>query len=99
MYSDHVNKDRAERIALVDRIGWGDRLTSIVVNRGRKEGREILILTNNAIIEVRNERTLRLVTVLIARPKQLEQFFPDEPVPEWLLWTARLHQRLGYNKI
>ena len=63
-----------------------------------RQGRMALIakISTTGIITVRNVRSRKVVTYLIARPGQLKRFFTDA-IPEYLVEIAREHQRLGYN--
>lgn len=96
MTSKHLTHDRQGRMALIAKIGYGKPVASIEVDNGHKNGPEQQTLSTTGIITVRNIRTRKVVTYLIARPGQLKRFFTDA-IPEYLVEIAREHQRLGYN--
>lgn len=100
MESKHYREERIERENLIKEIGLGEVVATFRVDRGHKNGAEIHTITTTAIIIVRNERTHKMVTKLIARPKQIERYF-DEKTEEVikLMEIAREHQRKGYNEM
>lgn len=100
MESKHYREERTERENLIREIGLGKVVATFRVDRGHKNGAEIHVITTTAIIIVRNERTNKMVTKLIARPKQIERYFEEktEEVIK-LMEVAREHQRKGYNEM
>ena len=100
MTSRHYNKDRVRREKLIKEIGIGVEVETFRVDRGHKDGAELHTITTTGIIIIRNERTHKLVTKLIARPNQIKRYFPKETeVVKKVIEIARIHQSLGYNMI
>lgn len=96
MTSKHYNRDRIIREKLIRQIGIGKEIKTIRVDRGHKDGAELHTITTNGIIIIRNERTHKMITKLIARPNQIRRYgIEDKKVIE----IARKHQALGYNMI
>ena len=75
MTSRHYTADRNAREELIKRIGNGTAITTIKVDRGHRNGAELHTITTTGIIEIRNERTHKLITKLIARPQQIKRYF------------------------
>lgn len=77
----HVREDRARRISRIGRcIGFGSVVRRAVVDTGHPQGLELHVLTDTGLVLVLNERSHRLVTVLIARPGQVRRYY--EPFGE-----------------
>lgn len=100
MESKHYTNDRIERENKIREIGIGEAVATFRVDRGHANGAELHTITTTAIIVIRNERTNKMVTKLIARPGQIERYFDEktETVIE-LMKIAREHQLKGYNKM
>ena len=100
MTSKHYNKDRIEREKLIKKIGIGKEVATFRVDRHHINGAELHTITSTGIIIIRNERTNKMVTKLIARPAQISRYFDEETkeVKE-IIKIARKHQELGYNMI
>ena len=96
MVSKHYIKDRVKREKLIKEIGIGKEVKTVRVDKGHPNGAELHTITSNGIIIIRNERTNKMVTKLIARPNQIKRYgIEDKKVIE----IARKHQELGYNMI
>ena len=96
MVSKHYIKDRVKREKLIKEIGIGKEVKTVRVDKGHPNGAELHTITSNGIIIIRNERTNKMVTKLIARPNQIKRYgIEDKRVIE----IARKHQELGYNMI
>lgn len=99
MYSKHYVMDRIEREKLIQKIGIGVALDTIRVDRNHKNGAELHTITSTGIIIIRNERTEKIVTKLIARPGQIKRYYDEIPeIMEKVIQIARIHQQMGYNK-
>lgn len=100
MESRHYTNERTEREEIIKKIGVGVAVASFRIDRGHRNGPEIHTITSNAIIIIRNERTNKMITKLIARPKQIERYFDEktETVIK-LMKIAKLHQMEGYNEM
>ena len=96
----HYTQDRRERENLIRQIGTGKAIANFTVDRGHRNGPEIHIITENAIIIVKNERTHKTVTKLIARPGQIRRYFTEitEEIQR-VIDKAREHELKGYNLI
>lgn len=98
MTSRHQEKDRKNRKELIETIGHGNTIKTVVVDRHHKNGPEIHELSDTGIITIFNLRTKKMITQLIARPGQIKRYFADnEIIPNELLELARQHQKLNYN--
>ena len=96
MTSRHYNRDRIIREKLIREIGVGKEIKTVRVDKGHPNGAELHTITTNGIIIIRNERTNKMITKLIARPNQIKRYdIEDKKVLE----IARKHQALGYNMI
>ena len=100
MISKHYIDERVERENKIKEIGIGEAVATFRVDRGHRNGAELHTITTTAIIIIRNERTNKMVTKLIARPGQIERYFDEktETVLK-LIKIAREHQAKGYNKM
>lgn len=100
--SVHYGVERQERHAFIqEHIGEGNIIDSFVVDRGHPNGAEIHSVTDTAIIIIRNQRTSKLITELIARPEQLRKLYrlENRKVPAKLLSLAYKHNMAFYNEI
>ena len=96
MTSRHYNRDRVIREKLIKEIGVGKEVKTVRVDKGHPNGPELHTITSNGIIIIRNERTHKMITKLIARPNQIRRYgIEDEKIIE----IARKHQTLGYNMV
>lgn len=99
MNSRHWEMDRAEREAIINMIGVGIVIKTVVVDRGHRNGPEVHKITDTGIVIIYNQRTGRMITKLIARPNQIRRYYKeDETIPEDLIQLAKDHQKRGYNK-
>ena len=96
MTSTHYNRDRVLREKLIKEIGLGKEITTVRVDKGHPMGAELHTITSNGIIIIRNEKTNKMVTKLIARPNQIRRYGIEN---KELIAIARKHQELGYNMI
>lgn len=98
MTSNHWMKDREAREALIKKIGIGQVIKTVVVDKGHKNGPEIHELTNTGIVVIYNKRSHKMITKLIARPGQVRRYYKEnEQVPTDVLKIAREHLKMGYN--
>lgn len=97
--SRHLKRDRKERLRIINEEigGYGNSLFSVVVDKGHVNGKEVHIITDNAIIMIYNQKTQIHVTDLIARPGQLTKH--NRPIPEYVMKKARYYQKMGWNEI
>jgi hypothetical protein len=100
MVSKHYVKDRVERERLIKTIGIGKEVATFKVDKGHPNGPELHTITSTGIIIIRNARTHKLVTKLIARPNQIRRYFDKETeIVKKLILIAEIHQKRGYNQI
>ena len=98
MTSNHWARDRKERAELVKRIGLGNTIKEVEVDRHHKNGPEIHRISDTGIITIFNKRTKKMVTQLIARPGQIRRYYKEnEVIPSELLQLAREHQKMNFN--
>ncbi len=93
----HYTRDRQERENLIQTIGNGNVVKRVVIDRGHRNGAEIHEITDNAIINIYNQRTGKLITKLIARPGQIRRYW-DGRVPNEIYKKAVEHEKKGYNE-
>ena len=100
MTSKHYKRDREVREAIIRQIGLGKEVITKEVDRGHPNGSELHTVTTTGIIIIRNKRTNKMITKLIARPSQISRYFDTETkeVRE-LKRIAQMHKELGYNEM
>lgn len=98
MDSKHYTEERRHREEIISRIGLGEAVVTIRVDRNHPKGAELHTITTTGIIIIHNEKTHKLVTKLIARPGQIRRYFDEVPeIIEKVIEVARVHQKMGYN--
>ena len=82
-----------------NKIGIGNPIRTFRCDRGHPNGPELHILTDTGIVIVKNERTNKLVTTLIARPGQIYRYYinENEVPPVELMNIAKEHMDAGYH--
>ena len=103
----HHTNDHKVRTNVINTLlgGYGKPVLINVVDRGHEKGLEKFILTDNAIIIVRNFRTDRHITDLIARKGQIFSRFGDKfktlpkEMQRHILDLCDDRERRGYNII
>ena len=100
----HMRDERGDRMNAIEEIGgYGKSVCKNIIDRGHRDGAEIFVLTDNAIIKVYNAETLRHITDLIARPEQIIDRMGsslaklDRGLLIQILNIARMHHEKGYN--
>lgn len=99
MNTKHYTNDRRERENLIKTvIGEGKEFQTFTVDRGHRNGPELHTITTTGIIIIRNARTKKIITKLIARPAQIKRYFKviTEAIQK-IIELAIMHTRLGYN--
>lgn len=99
--SRHYIKDREDRINFIDTyIGVGDIVDTFIVDRGHIKGVEEHDVTDTGIIIIKNYLSGKIITNIVARPKQLRELYGSEGrvPPRKLLRLAYRHNILGYNQ-
>ena len=98
MNSLHYEEERRHREEIISKIGLGTAVATFCVDRGHPKGPELHTITTTGIIIIRNKRSHKIVTKLIARPGQICRYFDTIPENiEKIIEIAKIHQRLGYN--
>ena len=98
MTSVHFTRDRQDRENLIKEIGSGKVVKRVVIDRGHRNGPEIHEVTDNAIVNIYNQRTGKLITKLIARPNQIKRYYKEGKAPKEILNKAYDHMKKGYNE-
>ncbi|MBO5828791.1 MAG: hypothetical protein J6R59_10140 [Paludibacteraceae bacterium] len=102
MVSRHYKSKRYKREKFIDKHlnGDGKVIDSFIVDKGHEKGLERHDVTENGIIIIYNSVSNKLITKLVARENQIKRYYHNsgrEP-PEWLLYLARYHESLRYNR-
>jgi hypothetical protein len=101
--SNHYKNKRYRREKFINKYLYGDGnvIDSFVVDKGHKDGLERHDVTDTGLIIVYNLKSKKLVTKLIARPKQIKRYYQDtgRKPPKWLLDLCYWHNTLHYNEI
>ena len=95
MLSAHYQNDRLIREKMIQHIGEGKVVRTVRWDRGHPNGAEIHKITDTGIIIIYNERTLKLVTKIIARPNQIRRYWKDGNAPQEIVNKAIEHARNG----
>lgn len=96
--SKHYLADRSKREALIKTIGEGKIIATFTVDKHHRNGPELHSITDTGIIIIRNKRTKKMVTKLIARPQQIKRYFKTVNAEvEKIIKLAQEHTNLGYN--
>lgn len=99
MTSRHWKADRQRRSHIIAQIGLGQVIKEVIVDRGHKNGPEIHKVTTTGLVIIYNQRTLKMVTILIARPNQVKRYFNENEAPQDIINLAFEHMKAGYNKM
>jgi len=95
MNSKHYNNSRELRETIIRAIGYGNIVKSVVVDNGHPNGPEIHQLSDTGIITIYNQRTLKMITKLIARPGQVRRYYKQgESIPKKIIELALEHQKM-----
>jgi hypothetical protein len=98
MNSKHYTEDRQKREALIQKIGLGEIIKTVEIDRGHKNGPEIHTISSTGIITIYNKYSKKLVTKLIARPGQIRRYYTtNEEAPEYLIKITREYQKMRFN--
>lgn len=95
----HWDERRSRNDFIKDVIGIGNVVDTFKWDKGHPNGPELHSITDTGIIIVRNERTNKLVTTLIARPGQIYRYYSTNGLkaPQHLMDIAQEHMNKGYN--
>ena len=96
MTSRHYLQDRQLREEVIQFIGYGTIIKSVVIDRGHVKGAEIHEISDTGIINIYNQNTHKLITKLIATPSQIKRYYTvNEIVPQFLIKLAIAHRHLA----
>ena len=97
----HWTERQSRNDFIKNEIGMGNPIRTFRWDKGHPNGPELHTITDTGIIIVRNERTGKLVTTLIARPGQIYRYYikEGEQPPSYLMNIAHQHMNEGYNYI
>lgn len=101
-YTHHYINDNKSRVEFIkNHIGIGNKVDTFYWDKGHPNGAEYHTITDTGIIIVRNARTMKVVTILIARPQQIKRYYiaNNQPIPFNVVQVAYEHQLKGYNKM
>lgn len=106
MVSQHYRNKRNKREKFIDEYLNGDGyiIDGFVIDKGHKDGLEVHSITENGIIIIHNYHSGKLITKLLARPKQITRYYEmtgREPPKEYekILQLAKWHECLNYNYV
>lgn len=85
-----------------EEIGEGRCVDAFIVDKEHPNGNEVHYILDNGVIVITNERTGKIVTELIARPRQIYRYWDGlgEEFPEeykGIITLAGEHQKNGCN--
>ena len=98
----HFSADRKSRAAILEELkapilSVNGKLCIFIVDKGHKNGKEIHVITENAVIHIYNYYSKRYIKGLIARPAQLKRYGAD--IPNEVIEKAYMHVSMHYNEI
>lgn len=98
----HFKEDRKARENILEELkapilSVNGKLCIFIVDKGHKNGKEIHVITENAVIHIYNYNSKKYVTGLIARPAQLTRYGVD--IPKEVIKKAWIHVSMHYNEI
>lgn len=101
MHRSYAGWQRHQNI--VYEIGSGKCVDAFIVDKEHPNGNEVHYILDNGVIVITNERTGKIVTELIARPRQIYRYWDGlgEDFPKeyrGIISKAREHQSNGYNE-
>lgn len=101
--TNHYKNKRYKREKFINKhlYGSGNVIDSFVVDRHHPDGAEIHCVTDTGLIIVYNAITKKLVTKLIARPKQIKRLYKGvgKTPPRYLMDLAYWRNSLNYNRV
>lgn len=101
--TNHYKNKRYKRENFIGKYLYGDGkiIDSFIVDRYHKDGLEKHCVTDTGLIIIYNLESQKLVTKLIARPKQVKRLYQSvgKKAPRWLLDLCYWHSILNYNEV
>ena len=98
--TNHINA-RSERLKIANALIFSEKASLIgyyVIDTGHANGLEVHAVYNNGIIKIYNLRTLKFITVLIARIGQIKRY-PNIEITKTMKRKIKEHVKNGYNEI
>lgn len=98
--TNHITK-RSKRLQVANMLLFTESATLIgcyVIDTGHENGLEVHAVYNNGIIKIYNLRTLKFITVLIARIGQIKRY-PNIEITKTMKRKIKEHVKNGYNEI
>ena len=98
--TNHITK-RSKRLQVANMLLFTESATLIgcyVIDTGHANGLEVHAVYNNGIIKIYNLRTLKFITVLIARIGQIKRY-PNIEITKTMKRKIKEHVKNGYNEI
>lgn len=91
----------ADRLNRVDECTKGSDVVvdRFIVDKDHRNGAEIHEVYSDSTIKIYNLNTLKLITILFARPAQIKRYYGafNEQAPELLIKGARMNSHLKRN--
>ena len=104
MISNHYQTERCKREEFINKYfhDEGNIIDGFIVDKGHKDGAEVHSLTDTGLIIINNLQTGKMITKLIAKPKQIMRYYEmsnREKPPEYkyVLEIAAWHESLCLN--
>lgn len=96
----HWSVDRSERSEAYNLRTKGDPVYSFIVDTGHRNGNEIHTITDRGYIVIQNEASKKVITVLAARPQQIERYWTNQglELPHDDLYFDLILKYAGYNR-
>lgn len=105
MVSKHYNNQRSQREKFIDEHFENDYIVDeFIVDRGHPHGAERHCITNNGIVIIYNLNSGKLITKILARPRQIKRYYKstgrEHPNGyKKILALAAEHKNLGYHNL
>ena len=95
-FSSHALNERADRIAYIaTTIGFGEVIARKVVED--KRGKAVRLLTDTGVIIVTDIHEKCILTMWIANPTQVKDFYPDGVRNQAVLRLVKKYMEKGYQ--
>jgi len=96
----HFDNERQKREAFIKEIGEGKVIDEFEWISNKPDKPEIHKVTDTGIILVYGKTTGKLITKLIARPRQISRLYKSvgRKAPQWLMAKAGSNKDKGYNQ-
>lgn len=98
----HMSEKRKERFKLAKKYNNDAPIDrTFLVDKGHRDGPELHSVSKNAVIYIINANTKRFITVLFARPNQVDRLYKEcgLNLPEEIYERALYYQKNGINNL